>query len=188
MHWELRGNAPVLWIVVRSRYTCVRREEELHIPEVFSWLCFCFLFIGKDKTVHRSQDAPFFYCSSLQCVLPRRLPSALEEGLWFWTLSLSFICFTIFSSNYIALCCIISHSAILFCELVFYFSSLPLFSVQAHLPTPLAPISGHGSVGPPGPFGHGTGPNQARSIDTPLAFPHLWRGITKGERIQGPDQ
>ena len=68
------------WIVPGTWFS----EEKNYIlltPQDLVLLCFCFLFRGKDKTVHRSRDVSCFLplCSSQLNILF----SALEQGLWF---------------------------------------------------------------------------------------------------------
>ena len=92
-----------------------------------SLFCFSSLFTGKDKTAHKSQVCPFFYCLSLWCVLPSHLafsirvrPSVLD------TFFLIFILINI-NSNYIVVYCAILCSAIILSMSVFSPSLLLLF-------------------------------------------------------------
>ena len=142
-------------------------REELHIPEDFSLLHFCFLCRGKDKTVCRSQEVSFpFSVAARLCGMRAPQPSRLQhqsKALGFCTLS-HFICFFFsFSSNYIVLYSIFLHYDIMFNKLTFLLRSLLLFCFQAHLPTffPILPPPFprawvHGSSCP---ISQGTGPN-----------------------------
>jgi len=141
---------------MRRRTTSPRRLSLFH---------FGFLVRGKDKTYYKSWDIPFFYCSSLQCMLPSCFAFSIRvRPLVLDTLS---HLFDLLSSvpiilYYIVLSCISlsylvnSFSPLAHCCCLFFFLS-PSPSIFLFFPSPSPGACVRGS---PCSIHHRTGPNQ----------------------------
>ena len=150
-----------------------------------SLFCFCFSFGGKDKTDWESHDCLLLSLSSV-------LPDHLAYSISVRTLVLKFppshfIWFINFNSNYIVLCCIISHSVIIFSKLSFLVSSLLLFSSSRPNSLPFSFFPPSWSMGPwvPSPpvmEAGQTGLKHDRSLGRLYQQPSTSRRVTKSNK------